>query len=116
MSLLSSITEAKHSPLPNGKATMAKSNGVIQIFYGSGAYDFATLAYPAKQNDDGVKAAEYILTFVGGEKTKKKLKSVKKSQKRALENAVMYAAKLFAIRLKTSKKIEDLQKVLFGLV
>lgn len=63
---LASITEVEHRPLKPGNA-----NGVIQVSWGTGLFDFATLAYPAEQKSDGEKAAEYILIFVGGEETKK---------------------------------------------
>ena len=54
--LLSSVTKAEHKP-PKGLG----GNGVIQVFFGSGAFDFATLAYSKKQKEDGEKAAEYIM-------------------------------------------------------
>lgn len=59
--LLSSLTRATHDPSTSGK------NGVIQIFYGSGAFDFKTLAYPKKQKADGEKAAAYIFAVLRGE-------------------------------------------------
>ena len=73
---LSSITKAEHTPISPGK-----SNGVVQVFYGSGAFDFATLAYPKKQKEDGEKAAQYILATVRGEDANAKVKAYEKLQK-----------------------------------
>ena len=60
--LLSSLIKATHTP-PKGPGT----NGVIQVFYGTGAFDFATLAYPRKESENGGIAAQYILAAVTGE-------------------------------------------------
>ena len=79
---LSSITQAQHTPLKNGKSSFIQQNGTIQVFSSDcGALGFATLAYSGKQNDDGVRAAEYILTFVGGEETKKAFEKQRDIQK-----------------------------------
>ena len=96
--LLSSITKAEHSPLI-GKATMFKSNGVIQVFYGSGAFDFATLAYPSKQRDDGEKAAEYILTFVGGEETKKEIEKQREIREKGFRKRCNVCGKIICYTL-----------------
>ncbi len=75
--LLSSITKATHSPT-NNKGTY----GVVQVFYGSGAFDFATLSYPFKQREEGEKAAEYILDFVGGEERRKEIEKQKEIEEK----------------------------------
>ena len=102
--LLTSITKATHSPLKNGKASFSQSNGVIQVFYGTGAFDFATLAYPAKQNADGVKAAEYILTFVGGEETKKAIEKQHEIQEKGFRKRCAVCGKIICYTL------EDLEE------
>lgn len=101
--LLSSITEAKHSPLI-GKVTLFNSNGVIQVFYGTGAFDFATLAYPAKQKEDGEKAAEYILTFVGGEETKKEIEKQREIREKGFRKRCNVCGKIICYTL------EDLEE------
>jgi hypothetical protein len=93
--MLSSITRVEHSPLKNGKATMSQSNGVIQVFYGTGAFDFATLSYPAKQNEDGVKAAEYIMSFVGGEETKKRIEKQHEIREKGFRKRCNLCGKIF---------------------
>ncbi len=92
--LLSSITKAEHSPIK-----MVGQNGVIQVFYGSGAFDFATLTYPAKQQNDGVKAAEYILTCVGGEETKKEFEKEKEIQEKGFRKRCNVCGKIFCYTL-----------------
>lgn len=54
---LSKITKVNYTP-----NTSKLKNGVVQIFVGS---DFYTLPFPYKQNDDGDKAAKYILEHYG---------------------------------------------------
>ncbi len=103
---LSSITKAEHTPLSPGN-----SNGVIQIFYGSGAFDFATLAYPKKQKEDGEKAAQYILATVRGEDANAKVKAYEKSERKVSASVVMCADTSSAIPLKILKKIKDLPEV-----
>lgn len=68
---LSSILTVEHHPLPNGKATFFKKNGVITITCGIKISDVHALAYSEKQNDEGVKAAEYISNYIGSEECKK---------------------------------------------
>ena len=74
--LLSSVIQAKHTPIIPGN-----SNGVIQVFYGSGAFDFATLAYPKKQQEDGEKAAAFILAKVSGKDAEASVKERERIQK-----------------------------------
>ncbi len=74
--LLSSIIKATHNRITPGNA-----NGVIQVFYGSGAFDFATLAYPKKQQEDGEKAATFILAKVEGVDAEAKVKERERIQK-----------------------------------
>lgn len=92
--LLSSITKATHSPT-NSKGTY----GVVQIFYGSGAFDFATLSYPFKQKEDGEKAAEYILTFVGGEETKKEIEKRKEIEEKGYRKRCNVCGKIICYTL-----------------
>jgi len=73
---LSSIIRATHNRISPGDA-----NGVIQVFYGSGAFDFATLAYPKKQKDDGEKAAAFILAKVSGKDAEASVKERERIQK-----------------------------------
>lgn len=74
--LLSSIIRVKHDPLKNGKASFSQSNGVIQAFYGPGNFDFVTLAYPAKQNAEGMQAAAYIEANYGDATHRKQMKEI----------------------------------------
>ena len=73
---LSSITKAEHT-----RITPGNQNGVIQVFYGNGAFDFATLAYPKKQKDDGEKAAAFILAKVEGVDAEERVKERERIQK-----------------------------------
>ncbi len=91
---LSSITEAKHTPT-NNKGTY----GVVQVFYGSGAFDFATFSYPYKQREDGEKAAEYILTFVGGEETKKEIEKRKEIEEKGFRKRCNVCGKIICYTL-----------------
>lgn len=77
---LSSITKATHSPTDN-KGTY----GVIQVVYGSGLFDFASLSYPFSQRENGEEAAEYILDFVGGEERKKQKEIQKEIEEKQKE-------------------------------
>ena len=97
--LITSVIRARHTPLKNGKATLSQSNGVIQVFYGEGAFDFATLAYPAKQNDDGNKAAEYILTFVGGDDAKKEIEKRKEIEEKGYRKRCNVCGKIICYTL-----------------
>lgn len=108
--LLSSVIKAEHDPLKNGKATFFKQNGVIQVFYGTGALDFATLAYPAKQNDDGEKAAEYILTYVGGEETKKEIEKQKEIKEKGFRKRCNVCGKIICYTLEDLEENKRLAK------
>ena len=103
---LSSIIRVQHTPIPikNLKAKFFKKNGVISVFYGTGAFDFSTLAYPVEQNDDGVKAAEYILTFVGGEETKKAIERQKEIEEKGFRKRCNVCGKIICYTL------DDLEK------
>lgn len=90
---LSSITKATHDPAKGA------SNGVIQIFYGNGAFDFATLAYPPKQREDGEKAAEYILTFVGGEETRKEIEKQREIREKGFRKRCNVCGKIICYTL-----------------
>ncbi len=74
--LFSSIKKAKHDRITPGNA-----NGVIQVFYGTGAFDFATLAYPKKQQEDGEKAAAFIFAKVEGDDAEQRVKERERIQR-----------------------------------
>lgn len=59
---LSSLTRVSHTPVKNS------NYGVIQVFWGKGISDFATVAYPPKQDREGTEAAEYISKVVNPER------------------------------------------------
>ena len=59
---LSSLTRVSHTPVKNS------NYGVIQVFWGEGISDFATVAYPPKQDREGTEAAEYISKIVNPER------------------------------------------------
>ncbi len=105
---LSSITSAQHTPLSPGN-----SNGVIQVFYGSGAFDFATLAYPKKQKEDGEKAAQYILATVRGEDANAKVKAYEKLQREGFRKRCNVCGHIFCY---TFKDLEENQRLAKGAV
>ena len=108
--LLSSITSVKHDPLKNGKATLFKPNGFISVFYGSGAFDVSALGYSEEQNDDGVKAAEYILTFVGGEETKKAIERQKEIKEKGFRKRCTVCGKIICYTLEDLENNRKLAK------
>lgn len=61
---LSDITKASHIPAKCCKKANAGFNGTILITLGNNSI---VLKYPPKQNEDGIKAAEYILSFFDNE-------------------------------------------------
>lgn len=100
---LSSIRKVEHTPLTPGN-----SNGVIQVFYGSGAFDFATLAYPKKQKADGEKAAQYILAVVRGEDPNKKVKAYEKLQQEGFRKRCNVCGHIFCY---TFEDLEENQRL-----
>ena len=100
---LSSITKAEHTPLAPGN-----SNGVVQVFYGSGAFDFATLAYPKKQKEDGEKAAQYILATVRGEDANEKVRAYEKLQKEGFRKCCNVCGHIFCY---TFEDLEENQRL-----
>lgn len=106
---LSSITKAEHTPLSPGN-----SNGVVQVFYGSGAFDFATLAYPKKQKEDGEKAAQYILATVRGEDANEKVKAYEKLKKEGFRKRCNVCGHIFCYTFEDLEENQRLAKSAVG--
>ena len=75
--MLKDISRVTHNPIVG-----SDSNGVIQVFHDGNMLGFNTLAYPKKQKEDGIKAAEYILSVVRGEDPKKKMQQIEKGYRK----------------------------------
>ena len=61
---LSSLIKVEHS-VPQTPS----SNGVIQVFWGDGLFDFATLTYSYNEKEEGNDVYKYILDYVNAEKS-----------------------------------------------
>lgn len=103
--LLSSITKVTHSPTDN-KGTY----GVVQVTYGSGVFDFASLSYPFKQREDGEKAAEFILNYVGGEERKKEIEKQKEIEEKGYRKRCNVCGKIICYTLEDLKKNKELER------
>lgn len=100
---LDSVREVKHYPLKNGKASFSKKNGVIQLYYGA-SFSLVTLPYSPEQNDDGIKAVEYIMSFVGGEEVKKAIEKRHEIQEKGFRKRCAICGKIICYTL------EDLEE------
>ena len=101
---LSAITKATHSPSEGMK------NGVIQVFHDKNLMGFSTLAYPPKMKADGEKAAEYILVYVGGEKTKAEIEKKREIQEKGFRKKCAVCGKIICYTLEDLKENERLAK------
>lgn len=98
---LASLLGVSHSPLKNGKSTLAQQNGSITLTYGKGAFDFVIVAYSGKQNEEGEKAAKYIMDFVYSEENQNRRREI---SEKGIRKRCNVCGKIFCYTL------EDLEK------
>ena len=98
---LSSVIKTTHSPSQD-----VFHNGVIMVYYGSGALDFAALAYPRKQIKEGEEAAEYIASVVNPEKFKKN----KEIREKGFRKRCKICGKIICYTLEDLERNERLRK------
>lgn len=102
---LSSLINATHDPVKlNG------SSGIIQVFYGKGAFDFATLAYPRDRKDDGEQAAAYIFAKIKGDDPNAKVQALAKSQKDGYRKKCEVCGHIFCYTFEDLEKNQRLAK------
>lgn len=101
---LSAITKITHDP------SEGMQNGVIQIFHDKNLMGFSTLAYPPKMKADGEKAAEYLLIYVGGEKTKVEIEKKHEIQDKGFRKKCAVCGKIMCYTLEDLKENERLAK------
>ena len=97
---LSSLTRIRHTPVKN------KNYGVIQVFWGEGVSDFATVAYPPNQSVKGNEAAEYISKIVNPERFAKQ----KEIQEKGFRKRCKICGKIICYTLEDLERNEHLAK------
>ena len=103
--LLTEITRATHDPITPGY-----SNGVIQIFHNGNMLGFNTLAYPKKQQEDGVKAAKYILAVVSGKDPNKEIEKLNDIKKHGYRKICSVCGHLFCY---TQEDLDKNKKLIY---
>ena len=104
------LTNVKHTPIKNPNSKFLKSNGVIQVFFGTGAFDFETLAYPPEQYDDGMKAAEYILNAYGNENVRIEIEKRKEIEEKGFRKRCKVCGKIMCYTLADLEENKRLTK------
>lgn len=98
--LLSSLTRISHTPVKN------KNYGVIQVFWGESISEFATIAYPPKQDREGNEAAEYISKIVNPERFAKQ----KEIQEKGFRKRCKICGKIICYTLEDLERNKRLAK------
>ena len=102
--MLTDIIKVEHTECPT-----KIGNGSIDIYVPNKDLPF-TLFYPYKQKSDGENAAEYILTFVGGEETKKEIERRKEIKKNGFRKRCNVCGKVFCFTLEDLERNDKLRK------